>query len=103
MAAGEGTTATAAAVVGGGTTAAAARPGLDLPTGGGEEWCTRGLKLCPPRVFTMVGLEKERRGWEEERMGWLGMKMKGGGSLNKRVREGERLNPCKIHKWAISG
>ena len=23
-------------------------PGLDPPAGGGEEWRTRGLKLCPP-------------------------------------------------------
>ena len=33
--------------------------GLD-PPGGGEEWRTRGLNLCPPRVFTMSGLEKGR-------------------------------------------
>ena len=58
----------AGTVVGEGAAAAAAGPGLDLPVGGGEERCTRGLKLCPLRVFTMAGLEKERRwrGWEEE-------------------------------------
>ena len=48
---------------------AEAGPGLNLPAGGGEELRTRGLKLCPPRVFTMARLGKERRGWEEERMG----------------------------------
>ena len=45
-----------AAVVGVGS-----RLGLDPPAGGGEEWCTRGLKLCPPCVFTMLGPEKEKR------------------------------------------
>ena len=44
----------AAAVVGGGV-AAVAGPG------GGEKLRTQGLKLCPPRVFTMVGLRKERK------------------------------------------
>ena len=58
----------AATVVGGGV-AAAAGPGLDLPAGGGEELRTLGLKMCSPRVFTMVGLRKEWRGWEDERMG----------------------------------
>ena len=53
----------AATAAGEGTTAAAtAGPRLDPPTGGGEEQRTRGLKLCPPCVFTMVGLEKERMG-----------------------------------------
>ena len=71
---------------GGRRTAVEARLGLDPPVGGGEERRTRGLKLCPPRVFTMAGLEKERRGWEEdsfrgdgEEMEWLGMKIRGGG------------------------
>ena len=32
-------------------------------TGGGEEGCTRGLKLCPPRVLAMLGLGKRWRGW----------------------------------------
>ena len=27
----------------------------------------------------------------------------GGGGLNRRVREGERLNPFNIHKWVVSG
>ena len=58
-------------VVSGGAAAVAAavsRLGLDLPIGGGEEWRTRGLKLCPPHVLTMPGLEKGRRWreWEEE-------------------------------------
>ena len=35
--------------------------GLDPPTGGGEEWRTWGLKLCPPACFTMNGQEKGRR------------------------------------------
>ena len=81
-----GTTAAAAAVVGEGIAAVTAGPRLDPPEGGGEERRTRGLKLCPPRVFTMDGLEKEMRGWEEEsfkgdgeEMEWLGMKMKEGG------------------------
>ena len=34
-------------------------------TGGGEELRTLGRKACPPRVFTMVGLEEERR-WRGE-------------------------------------
>ena len=95
----EGTTVAAAAVVGGGV-AAAAGPGLDVPTGRGEELRTWGLKLCPSRVFTMAGLRKEMRGWDEN-------KRKGGGGggvgLNRRVREGERLNPFNIHKWVVSG
>ena len=41
--------------------AAAGWPGLEPPAGGGEECLTLGLKLCPPRVFTIAGLEKERR------------------------------------------
>ena len=34
--------------------------GLGSP-GGGEEWRTRGLKLCPSRVFIMFRPEKGRR------------------------------------------
>ena len=49
----------AAAAVG--TAATGSGLGLDLPAGGGEEWRTPGLKLCPPRVFTMPRLEKGRR------------------------------------------
>ena len=56
-----GATATA---VGGGATEEVVWPGLDPPGGGGEERRTRGLKLCPPRVFTMARLENERRGWD---------------------------------------
>ena len=57
------------AVVAKGAVAAAVGPGLELPTGGGENYLTLGQKLCPLRIFTMVGLEKERRwrGWVEER------------------------------------
>ena len=43
------------------TTRVGSRLGLDLPARGEEEWRTRGLKLCPPRVFTMPRPEKERR------------------------------------------
>ena len=66
------TTAVVAAVaVGGGVAAAAAvelGSGLDPPVGGGEEWHTRGLKLCPPLVLIMPGPDKGRRlrEWEEE-------------------------------------
>ena len=35
--------------------------GLDPPAGGGEEWHTWGLKLCPPVCFTMNEQEKGRR------------------------------------------
>ena len=45
--------------------AAAGGPGLEPPAGGGEDCITLGRKLYPSRVFTMAGLEKERR-WEEE-------------------------------------
>ena len=68
MAVVEGIAVVEAAMVGGGATAAAG-PGLDLPAGGGEELRTWSLKLCPSLFFTMVGLRKERRGWEDERMG----------------------------------
>ena len=64
----------ATTVVGGCATAAAAAisgPRLDPPAGGGEEWRTRGLKLCPPLVLTMPG---PGEGKEMEGMG-------GGGSL----------------------
>ena len=59
--------ATAATAVSGGAAVAAGAvsgPRLGPPAGGGEEWHTRGLKLCPPRVLTMLGLEKGRR-WRE--------------------------------------
>ena len=37
---------------------------------GGVVLRTWGLKLCPPHVFTMAGLRKEMRGWDEnERRG----------------------------------
>ena len=64
---------TAAVVATGGGTAAAAAavvlwPVLEPPSREGEDDLTLGRKLCPARVFTMVGLEKERRwrGLEEE-------------------------------------
>ena len=53
-------TAAATAVVGG-VVAAAPGPGLEPSEGGGEDCLTLGQKLYPPRVFTMAGLEKERR------------------------------------------
>ena len=47
------------ALLGGGA-AAATGPGLE-PLAGGEEDClTLDRKLCPSRVFTMAGLEKEK-------------------------------------------
>ena len=49
----------ARAEVGGATTVTG--PGLELPAREGEERRTLGLKVCPPRVFTMFGQEKERR------------------------------------------
>ena len=56
-------------VVAGGAATAAAEPGLESLVGRGEDCLTLGRKLCPPHVFTMAGLEKERRrrGWEEKR------------------------------------
>ena len=45
-----------------GSAAAMAGLGLELPAGGREKRRrTLGLKVCLPRVFTMVGQEKERR------------------------------------------
>ena len=74
----KGIVVTASAVVGGGATAVES-PGLDLPAGGEEELRTRGLKLCPPRVFTMAGLRKEMRGWDENEKGRRGGGGGGGG------------------------
>ena len=55
-----------AAAVAGVAAAAAARSGLGLEpsAGGGEEGLTLCLRLCPPLVLAMPGLEKERR-WRE--------------------------------------
>ena len=53
--------AAAATIVDGGVVAAAVVPGLELPAEGGEDCLTLGRKLCPPRFFTMAGLEKGRR------------------------------------------
>ena len=75
-------TAVAAAAMVGEDTTVATGLGLDLPVGGGEELCTRGLKLCPPSVFTMARLRKGRRGCDEnERKGGGGGG--GGGVLVK--------------------
>ena len=41
--------------------AAAGAAGLEPPTGGGEEWRTRGLKARPPRVFTILEPKKEKK------------------------------------------
>ena len=50
------------------------------------------------------GLGKERRGWDENGRGGGGGGGGGGGwCLNKRAREGERLNQFNIRKWAVSG
>ena len=63
----------AAATAGAGTTATVvavgAGPWLELLAREGEGCHTLGRKLCPPHVFTMAGLDKEKRwrGWEEER------------------------------------
>ena len=38
--------------------------GLELPAGEGEERRTRGRKARPPRVFTMLEPEKEKK-WRE--------------------------------------
>ena len=34
---------------------------LEPPVGGGEEQCTRGRKALPPRVFSILKPEKERK------------------------------------------
>ena len=60
--------AAAAGIVGAVVVGAGSGPELDPLARGGEEWRTRGLKLCPPCVLTMPGVEKGRRWreWEEE-------------------------------------
>ena len=77
---------TGAAVVGATAAAVGSRRGLDLPTGGGEERHTRGLKLCPSHVLTMPGPEKGKRLREWEKKDFFAkeekgfeMKMKEGG------------------------
>ena len=80
------------------------------PTGGGEEWRTRGLKLCPPRVLAMPRLEKGRR-WRSGRRrvsvlrkinGLKGkIKENGGGGFKYGVKEGERVSPFNVHKWVL--
>ena len=68
VAAAAGADMTAVAATAARAAAAGAGPGLELPVGGGEDCRTLGKKICPPRVFTMAGLEKEKR-WKrgEER------------------------------------
>ena len=44
-----------------GGAAAAGVAGLEPPAGGGEERHTRGRKERPPRVFTMLRPEKEKK------------------------------------------
>ena len=59
-----GGAAMATAAIGGGaaaTVVAVSGLRLDPPVGGGEEWRTRHLKLCPPHVLAIPGLEKGRR------------------------------------------
>ena len=106
--------AAATATVGATATVVGSGPGLDPPAGGGEERCTEGLKLCPPRVLTMPGLEKGRRWreWEEEDFfakeeKGFEMKMKSGGrgggvGLNRWVRVGERFSPLNVQKWVLN-
>ena len=67
MAEAVGAMATTAAVVGGATTTTAVVGGTTV--GGGDELRTLGRKACPPRVFTMVGQEEERRRRGEFQMG----------------------------------
>ena len=60
---------TGVTTVAGGAAVATVGPGLESPIGGGEDCLTLGRKLCPSHIFTMAGLDKERRwrGWEEKR------------------------------------
>ena len=69
VAVGVGTAATTVVATRAGTVVAAVAAELELLAGGGEDFRTLGRKLCPLRVFTVAGLEKEKRwrGWEEER------------------------------------
>ena len=62
-----GAIATAAGTVVAAAAAVAAAAGVagGAAAGEGEELRTLGRKVCPPRVFTMVGLEEERR-WRGE-------------------------------------
>ena len=72
--------ATAVAAGAGSTTVAGARGasvggaglGLELPVGRRRRLLHFGRKLCPPRVFTMAGLEREKRwrAWEVSEVIW---------------------------------
>ena len=44
-----------------GAATAVAGHGLELLTRGGKDCRTLGQKLCPPGVFTVAGLEKEKK------------------------------------------
>ena len=72
-----GTAAATAGVEARGAAVAAARPRLKLPARGGEDLRTLGWKVCPPRIFTMVGLEKERRWRGGLQTGNRDLKLKG--------------------------
>ena len=95
--------AAAVAMVAAGVVAAATGQGLEPSAGGGEDCLTLGWKLCPPRVFTMAGLEKEKRGrgWEEERFlkgFWNEREIRrggggGGGVLDRWFRATEEVKP----------
>ena len=61
VAVGAGTTAVTVVAAGAGMAAAPVSLGLEPPVGGGEDCLTLGRKLSPPCLFTIVGLEKERR------------------------------------------
>ena len=67
--AGSAMAAVAGAVEAGSAAAATAERGLELSVREGEEWRTLGRKVCPPWVFTMVRLERERRWRGELQMG----------------------------------
>ena len=99
VAAGAGTV----AVVGArGASAGGAGPGLEMLARGGEDCRTLGLKLCPPCVFTMAGLTREKRwrGGEVSKVIWnkRGGGGGGGGGLNRWFRATE-LSPINIHKY----
>ena len=88
MVAGAGTAATGATagiavatvVEAAGASTEIAWSGLELPTRGGEDCLTLGLKLCPPRVLIMAGLEMERMGGRKvSEMNWREWGGGGGG------------------------
>ena len=62
--------------------AAAGESGSEPPAGGGEERRTRGWKARPPRVFTILEPEKEKKG------GWGLQKMETGCEMKRKERKG---------------